>query len=203
MKKIAIFGGTFNPPHIGHQQIIKYLINKIQLEKLYIIPSMPWQKTNILNSMHRINMCRLCFNNISSNIYIDDFEINKPAPSYTIDTLKYFKNLYPNNELIFIIGFDQLANLNSWKEWQKLFNYANFYIIKRADIDTNINKEIMAFIQQDNFLGKKLIVDDWQPFNISSTIIRSLIASKKYNLLNNYLDKNVLKYIIDNSLYLN
>jgi nicotinate-nucleotide adenylyltransferase len=110
--KIAIYGGSFNPIHRGHIKVAKTAINDLKLNKLYFVPAYknPFKhKKKYVDSHHRVNMVNLVKEN---KMEVSLFEINKKGFSYTIETIKYFKNKYPNDKLYLIIGSDNINKLN-------------------------------------------------------------------------------------------
>ncbi len=206
MSNIAIFGGTFNPPHNAHIQIVRYLLEQLLFNHIYIVPSIPWQKSDVTSSEARLAMCKLSFENIqhlSNKISISTYEIDKNKPSYSIDTVKHFKELNPNSHIILIIGYDQLINLRTWHRWEDLFNYCTIHVIRRrnneTDQKTNINLSLL-----NSYINSKLItLDEWKPINISSTQVREVAHAKNYPELSQYVDLKVAKYIIHSRLYSN
>ncbi|MFM2344656.1 MAG: hypothetical protein RLZZ210_1267 [Pseudomonadota bacterium] len=226
MHTINILGGTFSPPHLAHTQMIERINNICNPDINYIIPALAWQKVGVLDANHRLEMCNIAFNNLQ-NTKISNFEIEKNKPSFTIETLAQFRQNYPNSKIYFTLGFDQLINLHTWHKWQELTQYANLYILQRNSNNINnlnfnkfeykdnllnaINQEILAWIKPklktinelstSNNLSGDVILDDWQPLNISSTKVRELIKQSDWQSLEQYLDKDVIKYIIKYNLY--
>jgi nicotinate-nucleotide adenylyltransferase len=110
--KIGIYGGAFNPIHKGHIKIAKHVIEFLALDKLIFVPSFkgPFKKNiELVSGEDRINMIELV---LEDKMEVSPFEINRKGVSYTIDTIKYFKNKYKEDELFLIIGSDNLAKLN-------------------------------------------------------------------------------------------
>ena len=110
--KIGIYGGAFNPIHKGHIKIAEYAINFLDLDKLIFVPSFkgPFKKNiDLISGEERIKMIELV---LQDKMIISAFEVNRKGVSYTIDTIKYFKNKYKNDELFFILGSDNLTKLN-------------------------------------------------------------------------------------------
>jgi len=110
--KIAIFGGSFNPVHKGHISIAEHAIAELGLDKLFFVPaySSPFKtKVKYVDAQHRINMLKL---ELPEKAEVSEFETNRKSTSYTIDTVKYFKQKYPNDEIFLIIGSDNVYKLN-------------------------------------------------------------------------------------------
>ena len=182
-----MFGGSFDPPHIAHIEIVKKLISNC--DKLYIFPAK--QSPNKVNevistSEQRLQMCRLAFQSISPKIQVSDFEFTKSTPSYTIRTVRWILNQFPKCELSIIIGEDQGEKLDVWHEFEVLQKLVQFICFSRKNF--NLNSKIqLTYI--DNF-----------NYEISSTELRYLF----YNHLEKarpMLDTKVFDYIQDNKLY--
>lgn len=172
--------GSFNPPHNGHIKVVNYLLEKKYIDKILIVPTLNyWNKNDLIDIKDRINMLSFFANN---NIIIDK---KHNDCIYTYDLITKLKDVYPNDELIIIIGADNVINLSKWKNINKLIKYP-FIIMNRNNID--INKYL------NNMKGNFTILSDYPYIDISSSEIRDKLDSK-------YLDKRVLKYIKENHLY--
>ena len=128
MKKIGIFGGTFNPVHKGHELTAVNFLDKFKLDKLLIMPSnIPPHKQVDANitAVQRFEMCRICFDKYD-NIYVSDFEIKKDGLSYTFDTVTELKKNYMNDKLYFLVGSDMLLSLETWYKYQDLLKLCAF-----------------------------------------------------------------------------
>ena len=135
--KIGIFGGSFNPIHKGHIKIAKDAINFLNLDKLIFVPCQknPFKKDmEYVDGKMRSDMIKLV---IENKMEISTFEIDRTGISYTIDTIKYFKNKYKEDELFLIIGSDNLTKLSKWKDIDEISKLSKIAVFKR---DKNINK---------------------------------------------------------------
>ena len=183
--KLGIFVGSFNPVHKGHIKLVKYIINNEIVDKVLIIPTNNyWNKNNIIDINHRLNM----LNNYSSNEIIIDSELNNLK--YTYQIIRRLKKKYKDDELFLIIGADNIIKFNEWKNYKYLLKL-NLIICKRNNID------IKYYLDKLGKKDKYYIVDSIN--DISSTFIRENINNNK--LLTKYIDKEVLNYINDNNLY--
>ena len=111
-QRIAIFGGSFNPVTKAHLAIAQFTLNELKLDKLIFVPAYqsPFKKgQNLASGQDRIAMINLV---LKPKMCCSSFEIDRQGISYTIDTVKYFKNKYPEAELFWIIGTDHLSKLN-------------------------------------------------------------------------------------------
>ena len=176
--RLGIFVGSFNPVHIGHINIIKELLEKKYVDKVYVVPTMSyWDKNNLIDIKDRVNMLKLVSD---YNIIIDDTSNNL---TYTYQILDRYKSLYPNCDIKLIIGADNLVNLDKWMNYKKILNYG-VIVIGRNKLDIS------------KYINDNIIVTDINEIDISSTEIRNNKEKR-----DKYLDSKVLKYINDNRLY--
>jgi len=190
--KIGIFGGTFNPIHIAHLIIGEWIKEEFNLDKLYFIPTAnPPHKfeKSIIDAKHRFKMVKL---SIEENPYLDvsDFEMKKEN-SYSIDTIKHFKNRFDLDkpDLFFIIGQDNLAQIDSWKSPEKIFELCTVVVVRRSFNKSQQNLKINTNKYSD------LVISQAPYLELSSTMIRKRIKagkSVKYLVpagINNYIKK--------------
>ena len=185
--KIGVFVGSFDPVHKGHIIIINYLLEKY-LDKVIVVPTGNyWNKKNLTHIYHRINMLKIYQN---EKIIIDE-ENNELE--YTYEVLDSLNKKYKEDELYLIIGADNIVSFDKWVNYQKLLNY-NLIIINRSDIN------IKYYLNKMNKNDKYIITDELANINISSTFVRENI--KNIININDKIDKDVIKYIKDNNLYI-
>lgn len=192
--KIGIFGGSFNPPHNMHKNIGLNLIKKGYVDKVIYVPTGNfYKKDGLIDFKYRLEMLKLMLKE-TTNLLISDIG-NEAKYEYTYQILDYFKKLYGEDEIYFICGSDNLDTFNTWKNFEDILSYYKLLVIKRNndDIDKMTNRFKM-FI-------KSIIWADIDFSDISSTGIRKLINDNKFTSLQDRLDDNVIKYIIDNELY--
>lgn len=137
--KIGIYGGAFNPVHKGHIKIAKYAIDLLNLDKIIFVPSFkgPFKKdVELVPGKDRIHMLELV---LEDKMEVSPFEVNRKGVSYTIETVKYFKNKYKNDELFLIIGSDNLTKLNKWKDIDEIAKLVKIAIFKRGGNFSKIN----------------------------------------------------------------
>lgn len=131
--KVGLLGGTFNPIHLGHLRAAEEVREILALEKIYFIPaSIPPHKdsSEVVSSSHRLKMLEIATRG-NPFFEISDFELRNNGPSYTIDTLRFFSTGFPGFDLYFILGTDLLSEIDTWKEYKKLFAISNFVLITR------------------------------------------------------------------------
>lgn len=215
--KIGLIGGSFNPVHLGHLRGAEEIKEMLQLDEIVFIPALipPHKDTNKITSAdHRLNMLNLATES-NPSFKVSDIEINRKGPSYTIDTLKYFKSNYPENDYYFIMGTELFTRIDTWKDYDELFDYANFVILNRPGYyDVNLNNLFPLVIKNDfefsetvneitTFIHKSsniLIYVNIHGIILSSTKIRQLIMNKKS--INYLVPDDVNEYIKNNRLYL-
>jgi len=179
--KLGIYIGSFNPPHKGHIYVVNYLINENIVDKILIVPTNNyWDKQDLIDIRDRINMLKYYEN---SKIIIDTVNNNYP---YTYELMRELKKLYHDDILYLIIGADNIVNFHKWKNYRELLQY-NIIIMNRDNID--INKYLKKYSS-----AHFIILKDFNPINISSTVIRNQID-------NEFLDEKVIQYIKKHHLY--
>ena len=205
MKIIGLYGGTFDPIHIGHLRPAVEVFQHLKLDKLFFIPcAYPPHKTKpFFTIQQRIKLLQAAIGSYPE-FEIDQRETQRPPPSYTIDTLKSLRNDFPDAALCLIIGKDAFNNINSWHQWHELLNFAHLIVTQRPHEPITINDEISAFFRlhntqnitkiQDNTCGC-IYMQKVTQFDISSTQIRTLLETrhdvrylvpdKVYEIINN------------------
>lgn len=193
MMKIGIFGGTFNPPHKGHVRLAREAAEKLGFDKMLIIPScIPPHKIpgKLASGGERLEMCRLAFE--GSLFEISSMELDRGSKSYTVETLRELKKTYPDAVLYFIIGSDMLATFNQWYCWEEILELA---FICAASREKGFEPDLSEYTAEQR---KRFILLDIEPFEVSSTQLRRIIAREAETDL---LDEKVRQYIEANGLY--
>lgn len=182
--KIGLFGGAFNPIHLGHIKIAKETIRQMKLDKLIVIPSgnAPHKIETEISREHRFNMAKLAFKD-EEKVEVSDYELKREEISYSADTVEHFKSLYPNDELFFIIGDDSYNQLSMWHEPQRILDASTLVVFDRE------GAEVLP----------PAVKIDMERIEISSSKIRDNIYIGKD--FRNLLPKSVFNYIIENNLY--
>ena len=193
VKKLGIFGGTFNPPHLAHLLAAEGVRDQLKLDKVFFVPAaVPphKQKENIVPAKHRLEMVRLA---IEGNRYFDlsDIELHRKGPSYTIDTVREMKRSYPDDELYFIMGIDLLTEFDTWKDPGKILEECRLVAMNRPGFD-------LAVVDKDLLLRVELV--NVPSVDISSTNIRRRVKSGRS--IRYLVTQDVEEYIRRNSIYL-
>ena len=187
--KIGLYFGSFNPIHIGHLIIANHVINETSIQQVWLVvsPQNPFkQESGLLNEYHRLHLAQLAVEE-DSRLRVSDIEFKMPRPSYTIDTMVYLQEKYPQHEFIIIMGSDGFQNLPKWKNAALLIDNYSFIIYNRPGYDVN------------NTHGAKVNVLDAPLLTISATHIRKNIQQGKSILY--LVPEKVRTYIEANNYY--
>ena len=196
---IGIYGGSFDPIHLGHLKTATSLKTELQLDHLFLLPCCePVHKVGLkYSSNDRLKMLNLAVDNFST-LEIDSREINRGGGSYMIDTLCELKQIYKDEPICLIIGMDSYLKIKTWKEWQEFSKLVHLVILQRQGfklIDSALDsfhttKEVHQLKLESNGL---LYFSNCPKINISSSDIRSRIAANQN--LDDLLPKSIINYL--------
>ena len=200
MERIGIYGGTFNPPHVGHIQAAKQAVSTLGLTKLLMIPAYaPPHKavlpSNSPRARQRLEMLRIAAADCPQ-IEASDLELKREGISYTWQTLETVKKLYPGAELVLLMGTDMFLTFDTWKNPEKILGEATLGVFYRGD-----KGEKAAALKQKEALeakGAKVVLVHNDVIVISSTQMRRLLA---FRCAGEFLPAGVLDYIREYNLY--
>ena len=200
MERIGIYGGTFNPPHIGHLQAAKQAVKALGLSKLLLIPAYaPPHKAalpgNSPTARQRLEMLRIAASDCPE-IEVSDLELEREGISYSCETVRELKRQYPNAELVLLMGTDMFLSFESWMHPEEILKNASLGVFYRGD-----KGEQTAIAKKKTEMEAKgaavyLVRNDVIP--ISSTQMRRLLA---FRCAGEFLPEGVLDYIRENRLY--
>ncbi len=193
--RIGIFGGAFDPPHDAHLALARVALAQLQLDRLLLIPTgSAWHKPRQLtDATHRLAMCRLAFAALPG-VQVDDREIRRSGPSFTVDTLFELGREYPGSKLFLIMGEDQAHALTGWHRWQELPRSATICVAARFD-SSGAAGQFDALKQQ--VAGLQLL--QMPPIPLSATEIRHKAAGRQD--VAPLVPDAVARYIEQNHLY--
>ncbi|MEE9193061.1 MAG: nicotinate-nucleotide adenylyltransferase [Thermodesulfobacteriota bacterium] len=215
--KVGLFGGSFNPLHIGHLRAAEEVREILDLDKIIFIPSSIHpikNEKNIVDAKYRLRMLELATRDIK-DFEVSVVEMKRPGPSYTVDTSKYFKDKFKNYRLFFILGTENLAKIDTWKDYKELFKCADFAVLSRPGYNLENIRDIIPrglvkqFKLSENKNGKtvykhssgnSLVFFKIKGIRISSTTLRKLVENGKS--IKYFVPDSVNKYILKNKLYL-
>ena len=195
-RRVGIFGGTFNPPHIGHVSAAKAFLDQAKLDDLIIMPAfMPPHKEfdSVVSCEQRLEMCRIAFSEIPGAV-VSDLEIARKGKSYTYLTLEELTS--ENTELYFLCGTDMILTMDHWKNPDIIFALAKIcYIRRENDAEKTVLIEQKCNEYRSKFSANVLPIDA-SIIEISSSEIRNDITNAS-----KHLSEGVIEYITEAGLY--
>ena len=196
MKKIAIYGGSFDPPHKGHKLLAENLASVCGAEKVIIIPTAlsPFKNSSSATAEDRLNMCKLFFKD--DLFHISDIEIKRGGKSYTVDTLAQIKEENPDAELFLFMGDDMLLSFDKWYCYQEILRLATIVCACRTENLEEL-QNMKSFVKNVLKAEERVIICESVPFEISSTEIRSSLKDG----VNKGLSEEIYNYIAAKGLY--
>ena len=199
VRKIAMYGGSFDPIHNAHVNIAQAFIKKLKLDKLLFIPAgqAPHKAgSDAAPDRHRLAMCELAVKNVKK-AEVSDIELKRQGKSYTADTLSELSQLYPDSELYLIMGADMFMTLDTWYKPEEIFRLAVICTVPRNDDDVQaLHRREAEYAAR----GARTMVLDLKRSDISSTEIRSLVSEGKS--ISKLVCEDVERYIFSNCLYI-
>lgn len=195
--RIGIFGGSFNPPHLGHMHLAESVHDALHLDEVWLVPS----KISPHRSMaayapeaDRLEMCRLaaqCYPWMRA----EDYELSQNQVSYTYYTVEHFTQMRPQDEFVLLMGSDMLESFTTWHRWQEILQCTALAGIAREPGET---ERLLACAQELRQYGEISIVNV-ESFAVSSTKIREMVKnSQDYSC---YLPEKIVQYIKMRKLY--
>jgi nicotinate-nucleotide adenylyltransferase len=169
-KKIGLYFGSFNPIHNGHLILAEQILENSDLDLIWFVvsPQNPFkERTNLLDNRARYFLVQKAIEN-NDGFRACDIEFSLPLPSYTIDTLTYLQEKYPDKEFTIIIGEDNLKNFHKWKNYQAILDYYRIFVYPRP------NSEKSELLKKEN-----VIMIQAPMIEISSSFIRENIRKNK------------------------
>ncbi|TDS14904.1 nicotinate (nicotinamide) nucleotide adenylyltransferase [Sphingobacterium paludis] len=191
MKKIGLFFGSFNPIHVGHLIIAKYMLNFTELDEVWFVvsPQNPFKEKKSLSNMYdRLEMVNLALAG-EDNLRASDIEFSLPQPSYTVDTLTHLQEKHPTKEFLLIMGEDNLQGFSKWKNADVILRDYKLVVYPRPGYDA---AELKAH--------PSVIMTETPLMELSSTFLRKCIKEKKD--IRYYTVDSVREFIDKKGLYL-
>lgn len=188
--KVGLFFGSFNPIHVGHLMIAEWMAYHTDLEKVWLVvsPHNPLKDRNSLGNVYdRLEMCKLAIGD-HDRISVSDIELKLPQPSYTVDTLIYLQEKYPQAEFSLIMGEDNLLSLPKWKNYEVLLANHRIFVYPRL---TSISSDLKSHPQ--------VIMTQTPIIEISASMLRNAIKAGKGTRY--FLPDAVLSFIEAKGLY--
>jgi nicotinate-nucleotide adenylyltransferase len=191
LKRFGLFGGTFDPVHNAHLALARSALAELRLDEVRWVPAgQPWQKARpITDAAHREAMLRLALGD-EPRFVIDRIEIERPGPSYTLDTVRALQAAMPGHEWWLLIGHDQYAGLHRWNGWQELLGRVVLAVANRPGETPEVPPDVQRFPHRRVPLAM---------LDISSTDIRERVARGAD--ISNLVPPGVARYIDQHALY--
>ncbi len=189
-EKIGLYFGSFNPIHYGHLILANHIVDNTELKKICFVvsPQNPLkQLSSLLDNKTRLHLVNLAIED-NDKFFASDVEFSLPYPSYTINTLNYLSQTYPEKEFALIIGQDNLVNFHKWKDNQKILEQYHIFVYPRENCE-------LSPLQNNNHIH----LIDSPLINISATYIREQIKNNKD--IRYLLPEKVRKEIEQQGLY--
>ena len=216
-RRIAFYGGTFDPVHLGHLAVAKVVSRIFEIDELLFVPA--WvaphkRMREVTPAIHRYAMLALGTQD-DRQLKISRFELEAPDRSYTVETLAHFEaDLAGTAELFFVMGADSWSEIRTWREWERLLMMTNHIVVTRPGFEIDLRSmppEIAARIVDMRGAtnsshgasneGKKIFISDAVQVEISATEIRRCAREKQFGQLEKLVPAAVADYILKYELY--
>ncbi len=195
LRRIGVFGGAFDPPHIAHVALARAALAQLQLDQLRIVPTgKAWHKSRSLTpAVHRLEMARLAFAELD-RVVVDPRETLRSGPSYTVDTLLELRTEYPQAQLFLVLGQDQAEALGSWHRFSEIPEFATICVAARTDFT---RARGMSDALPAEIPGLRRL--EMPPLEVSATDIRLRLAQRQ--TVSPLVFEPVARYIAQHHLY--
>jgi nicotinate-nucleotide adenylyltransferase len=194
-KRIALYGGTFDPVHSGHLEIARRVSELFEIEKVLFVPAQvaPHKVGRpVTEPIHRYAMLALATQN-DPRLLISTFELDAPDRRYTVDTVEHFQRvLGESTELFFIMGADSWSEISTWREWERLLRIVNHIVVTRPGYE--VDKTLPS-------RAARVFFTDAVMKDVSATNIRRLAAAARFDELAELVPEPVAEYIRKYELY--
>ena len=217
LKRVAIYGGTFDPVHNGHIEVARAVLKFLELDELFFVPAwVPPHKrnANITSAFHRFGMLALA-TQADQRLLISTVELDSPDRPYAVDTIT--RMLKPDRQLFFLIGADSWNEITTWFEWQKLLSLCDLIVVTRPGYEIAPAPAEAKVVDLRGLRGKSLdarrvsereavprvFITDVVNVDVSATTIRSLARAGEVEGLQTMMPPSVADYIEKHRLYKN
>jgi nicotinate-nucleotide adenylyltransferase len=217
-KRIAIYGGTFDPVHLGHLEVARRISELFEIDRLLFVPAQiaPHKLTRpVTPAIHRYAMLILATQE-DPRLNVSTFELEAPNRRYTVDTLSHFKSLAGTSaDLFFVMGADSWSEITTWREWQRLLGLVNHIVVTRPGyeinfelIDASLRERIVDLrgsarvaLTIAETAGEKIFITDAVQMKHSATEIRQAVRADDWDGLEKLVPPTVAEYIRKYELY--
>ena len=206
MASIGILGGSFDPVHRAHSRLALIVLESLQLDEVRLMPCQqsPTRSAPLASAEHRLAMLRLVAD-AHPGLRVDDRELRRDTPSYSVDSLRELRSEHPEAALFFIIGVDAFNGLLAWHQWQEIFELAHLVVVGRTGEQLVTEGELAdvlaerEVVEKPSGLAGAIMTGLHCELPHSSTKVRQALTSA--TSVDKLLDKSVSEYIKENGLY--
>ena len=210
--RIGLYGGTFDPVHLGHLKVARSVLKLFEIEKVLFVPAQlaPHKLgKSVTAPLHRYAMLALATQD-DPELSISTFEIDASDRRYTVDTIGHFlRKLGQDSDLFFVMGADSWSEIRTWRDWERLLTLVNHVVVTRPGYEVETHAEVMDGIvdlrsQQSIsqvYTEPKIFFTDIVFEDVSATEIRELARQNKFDELSRYVSDPVVQYIKKYSIY--
>ncbi len=210
---IGVFGGTFNPIHLGHLRTALEVLERFKMQKILFVPSsIPphKEKHEMASTIHRLKMVNLAVTG-NPNFAVSETEIHRRGKSYSIDTIRALKKEYPEDKIAFIMGIDAFMEINTWHKHREIFSECDFIVHSRGGVTKTgglqtVPAELKSLFKKRgnsrelvHSSGNKLFFTEVTSLNISASSLREMVRGGRS--IRYLTPRRVMEYIHENNLY--
>ncbi|HSE33087.1 MAG TPA: nicotinate-nucleotide adenylyltransferase [Pyrinomonadaceae bacterium] len=221
--RIALYGGTFDPVHLGHLAIARKVCELFEIDQVLFVPAQVAPHKvghDVTPAIHRYAMLSLATQH-DERLLVSTFELDSPKSAYTVDTLDHFKKALPDNDLFFIMGADSWTEISTWRDWRRLLTTANHIVVTRPGYNISAPHEELrdrlidlrsSGKEQEQQAGTgrneqleggsgKIFLTDAVMKDISATEVRRVAGEGRYEELAKLVPEPVAEYIAKYGIY--
>jgi nicotinate-nucleotide adenylyltransferase len=215
-RRIALYGGTFDPVHLGHLEVARRVSQLFEIENVLFVPAQvaPHKIGRVVTaSIHRYAMLALATQN-EPHLLVSTFELDEPDRRFTVDTLAHFQREFVDAELFFLMGADSWMEITTWREWEKLLGMVNLVVVTRPGYQIEVghvgpeHHQRVVDLRQPNPVvnssvggGSRIYLTDAAMKDIAATDIRRAAKEGKFQELTRYVPDAVAQYIVKYGIY--
>jgi nicotinate-nucleotide adenylyltransferase len=192
-RRVGVFGGSFDPPHVGHLIGVLDIIDQLALDRVQVVPAgtQPLKQDIVTSAEHRLAMSRACFKGMA-NVEVDPIEIERGGLSFMIETVEHYAGRWPDAELFLVLGADAAASLDRWREPERLLHLAQLIVLDRVGSVATPWKAWTGIRVPQRLSTRRL--------DVSSSEIRARVASGRS--IRGFVPESVAEHIAAAGLYL-
>lgn len=198
LKRIGVFGGAFDPPHVAHLAIAKAALEQLGLDLLLVIPTgQAWHRSSATSdAAHRLAMAQMTFAGLD-RVQVDDMEIRRAGPSYSVDTLLKLRERHPGAQWWLVLGADQARRLSRWQRWEELLTLTSFCVAGREEgPSAPADNDVAAQKAKDMGRWRELRLP---AMHVSATEVRRSVAA--HEDISALVPQGIARYIAQHHLY--